>query len=145
MGYGLLADLTAILHGAVVLFVLGGLVLILIGLWRRWEWVRGLWLRFTHLLLCLMVVGFEALDEPCPLTSLELWLREQTPEGTTYSGSFIAHYVHDVIHVQLQPQMLAGPTALLLLLVAALYFWRGPRRRPREDRTGPRPSGPPRS
>jgi hypothetical protein len=145
MGYGLLADLTAILHGAVVLFVLGGLLLILIGLWRRWEWVRGLWFRFTHLFLCLVVVGFEVLDEPCPLTSLEQWLREQTPEGTTYSGSFIAHYIHDVIHVQLRPQMLAGPTALLLLVVAALYFWRGPRRRPFGNGGGLPPSVPPRA
>jgi len=143
MRYGLLADFTAILHGAVVLFVLGGLLLILIGLWRHWEWVRGLWFRFTHLLLCLMVVGFEVLDEPCPLTSLELWLRERTPEGTTYSGSFIAHYVHDVIYVELRPQMLAGPTALLLLLVAALYFWRGPRRRLRQDKAVRPLSGPP--
>jgi hypothetical protein len=145
MGYGLLADFAALLHGAVVVFVLGGLLLILIGLWRRWEWVRGFRFRFTHLMVCVIVVGFEVLNEPCPLTSLERWLRERTPEGTTYAGSFIAHYVHDVIHVQLRPQVLAGPTALLLLLVAVLYVWRGPRRKPREDLGTPPPAGSPRT
>jgi hypothetical protein len=134
MPYAFLADLTALLHGAVVLFVLGGLLAILIGLWRDWAWVRGLWFRFTHLVICLVVVGFEIANWPCPLTCLELWLREQAAGSSSYTGSFIAHHVHDLIHLDVSPAALAIPTLLLTVLVAWLYVRHGPRRKEAEKR-----------
>ena len=44
-----LADSVLALHFAVVAFVLGGLVFIIIGNFMRWRWVNALWFRLAHL------------------------------------------------------------------------------------------------
>jgi len=45
----LLADIVLVVHFAFVLFVVGGLVLIWIGVVLRWAWVRNFWFRVAHL------------------------------------------------------------------------------------------------
>ena len=47
--YQILADAVLLLHLGVVLFVVGGLVLILLGNWLAWRWVNMLWFRLAHL------------------------------------------------------------------------------------------------
>jgi len=129
MWYGVLADITALLHGLVVLYIAGGLVAIPIGLWRRSRFARRFWFRFPHLILCVVVPLFELFNEPCPLTTLEQWLRGQQAAGGTYEGSFIAHYVHAAIHLPVPPEALAAPLFVVLALVVGLYIWRGPERK----------------
>ncbi|HEV2583307.1 MAG TPA: DUF2784 family protein, partial [Ktedonobacteraceae bacterium] len=53
---------TAILavHLGVVLFNVGGLVLVPLGAWLGWRWVRNFWLRVLHV-LSLAVVAAQAL------------------------------------------------------------------------------------
>ena len=48
--YGALANAVLIVHVCIVLFIIGGLVLTLIGGLRRWAWVRNFWFRAAHLL-----------------------------------------------------------------------------------------------
>jgi len=141
MWYGNLADISALLHGLVVLYIAGGLLAILAGLWWRWAFVRRLWFRLSHLALCLLVAGFEALNQPCPLTTLELWLREKQARDGAYEGSFIAHYVHQAIHLSVQPRLLAAPMFVFVALVVALYLWRGPLRAGRTQSLPRRPGG----
>ena len=50
MLYALLADLIVAIHIAYVVYVVGGLVVILIGEWRGRKWIRNPWFRDTHLL-----------------------------------------------------------------------------------------------
>jgi hypothetical protein len=128
MWYGRLADATAIVHGLITLYIIVGFVVILVGLWRRWPIARRFWFRFSHLVLCLGVAAFEVVNSPCPLTALEQWLREQQAQGGAYEGSFIAHYVHQAIHLPVPPWVLAGPMLAFCALVAVLYLWRGPER-----------------
>lgn len=122
----LLADLFAVLHGILVLYVAGGVVAILLGLWRKWRWTRRFWFRFTHLMICLAVVLFELAAQPCPLTSAERYFRDQAAPGSGYAGGFIAHYVSETIHFQVPPQMMAGPMLGVVALVVLLYRWAGP-------------------
>jgi hypothetical protein len=126
MWYGILADVSALLHGLVVLYIAGGFLTILAGLWRRWALVRSFWFRFSHLLLCGIVLVLELANQPCPLTTLEQWLREQATAGSAYQGAFIAHYVHQAIHVPAQPQSLAWPMCAFAAVVAWLYIRHGP-------------------
>jgi len=112
-----LADGVALLHGAVVLYVGGGLVLLLLGLWRKWSLARHFTFRYSHLALVLFINVFEWADQPCPLTTIEKELRAQD----AYPGGFIARHVHDAIHVELPPRALAWPTLGLLGAVVALY------------------------
>ena len=51
-----LADAILTLHVGIVAFVVLGTALILIGGWRRWNWVRGFKWRLAHLLLMVFVV-----------------------------------------------------------------------------------------
>jgi Protein of Unknown function (DUF2784) len=47
--YRMLADAVLVLHFAVVLFVVGGLVVVLIGNLQKWRWVNSLFLHVAHL------------------------------------------------------------------------------------------------
>ena len=48
--YQMFADFVLILHFAIVVFVIGGLVLIIVGNMCGWYWVNALWFRLA--LLC---------------------------------------------------------------------------------------------
>jgi hypothetical protein len=46
--YGFLADVTIAVHVVYVAFVVAGELLILLGGWRGWAWVRHSWFRTAH-------------------------------------------------------------------------------------------------
>jgi hypothetical protein len=78
----LLASAVAVLHATAVLFMLTGSLLAL-------RWPRLLWL---HVPVSLAIFGIYLTGSDCPLTTLELALREQAGEPG-YTGGFIGHYV----------------------------------------------------
>lgn len=71
LSYQLLADMVLTLHFAVVVFIVGGLILIVVGNLWAWHWVNALWLRLAHLAAILTVVAEAWLGIPCPLTLLD--------------------------------------------------------------------------
>ena len=77
-----LADAVAVLHGAAVLFMLGGSLLAL-------RWPRVLWL---HVPVALAILALYLTNSDCPLTTWELDLREAAGESR-YRGGFLGHYV----------------------------------------------------
>jgi hypothetical protein len=77
-----LAGAVAALHGAAVLFMLTGSLIAL-------RWSRALWL---HVPVSLAILGLYLTGSDCPLTSLELALRERAG-APGYHGGFIGHYV----------------------------------------------------
>ena len=98
--YQVLADLVLVLHAGVVLFVVGGLVLVLLAnaniRGNRLCWVNAFWFRAAHL-LAIAVVALQAwAGVVCPLTTLESWLRIQSG-STGYAESFIAHWVQRLL------------------------------------------------
>jgi polyferredoxin len=97
--YQILADAVLLLHFAIVLFNVGGLAFILVGGLRGWPLVRKRWFRILHLLAITIVVAQAWLGELCPLTTLEMWLRDSANE-VTYSGSFIEHWLQRVLYYQ---------------------------------------------
>ena len=87
MIYSLLADLVVVIHLGYVAYVVGGLVLILIGMRRRWNWISNPWFRLTHLVAILFVVLEVILNLNCPLTTWERWLRNlahQPVDGSAF-------------------------------------------------------------
>lgn len=85
--YGLLADLTVLLHAAFILFaVLGGLLAV--------RWPRIAWL---HLPAVAWAAFIEFSGRICPLTPLENHYRELAGESG-YTGGFIEHYILPVIY-----------------------------------------------
>lgn len=121
--YQLLADAVLTLHAAVVVFVVAGLVLIVVGNLRNWWWVNAQSFRLAHLGAILAVVAETWVGVTCPLTTLEMWLRAKA-DATTYSGSFIEHWIQRILYYDAPSWVFALGYSLFGALVLAtwLYF-----------------------
>lgn len=124
MNYSNFADIVLLIHFAIVLFVVGGLLLIVLGNSLSWPWVNHMWFRVLHLLAISVVVIESWLGIECPLTTLENWLRVQAGQGV-YQGSFIQHWVHGVMFYQAPAWVFALAYTLFALAVVAAW-WRWP-------------------
>ena len=97
--YRFLADLIVVVHLAYVAFVVGGMVLILVGIVRRWCWVRNFWFRALHFAAIGLVAAESLGGITCPLTDWEDDLRVQAgdvdPTGRVGEpASFVGRLVH---------------------------------------------------
>lgn len=122
--YSLLADFVLLVHLAVVVFVVGGLLLIVAGNVRHWRWVNSVVFRVTHLLAVGVIVVQAWLGELCPLTVLESWLRAQAGEAA-YSASFIEHWVQQLLYYD-APFWVFTLVYTLFGLLVAWVWWRFP-------------------
>jgi hypothetical protein len=97
--YSALADMLVAVHAAYVAYVVVGLLLIWIGLFAGWRWIRNPWFRITHL-IAIAIVAIEAIFEiECPLTAWERQLREAASEPVA-DASFIGRVLHDVLFLE---------------------------------------------
>lgn len=78
----LLAGAVAVLHASAVLFMLTGSLIAL-------RWPRVLWF---HVPVSLAILALYLTGSDCPLTTLELALRERAG-APGYTGGFIGHYI----------------------------------------------------
>ena len=123
-----LANLVLVLHVAVVLFVVGGLVLIVLGNWRRWPWVNSLWFRLAHLAAIGVVVAESWFGIVCPLTTLEAWLRVRAGAPIHGGSGFIEHWLQRLLYYDAPAWVFTLAYTAFALLVA-LAWWRFPPRR----------------
>jgi Protein of Unknown function (DUF2784) len=117
----LLADILVVLHLAFVIFVvLGGLLVL-----------RAPCIAYLHLPAAAWGMVIEFTGWICPLTPLELWLREKAG-GTGYQGGFIAHYILPVLYpsgLTRNVQLALGACVFVVNLSIYLYLgWRRTRR-----------------
>lgn len=124
--YRLLADLILLLHVGFVIFVVVGLVLIFIGGWRNWSWVRRPLFRIAHLSAIGVVVAQAWMGQECPLTTLEMWLRGLAGDAT-YPGSFIAYWLEALLYYQAPPIVFTLAYSGFGLLVLMSWWWVRPR------------------
>jgi len=129
------ADVVLLLHFAVVVFVVAGLVLIIAGNMCGWHWVNALWFRLAHLGAIGIVAAESWLGITCPLTTLEIWLRSKAG-GAVYSFSFIEHWLQRLIFYDAPSWafLLGYSLFVLLVLVIWWYFPPGPKSRYDERR-----------
>ena len=118
--FRLLADLVLYLHAGFVLFVVFGLVLVLWGGVKGWTWVRNRRFRVLHLVAIGIVVLQAWLGLLCPLTRLEMKLRALAGDAT-YPGSFVAHWVEQLLYYDLPAWVFA--TAYTLFGAAVVTSW----------------------
>ena len=90
--YQSLADVVLLLHALSVVFVVAALLLTIVGGFRQWSWIRNWWFRVVHLVGITVVVVQSWAGLLCPLTTLEMWLRDQAGESR-YEGSFIQYWL----------------------------------------------------
>lgn len=121
-----LADAVLALHVGVVLFVVGGLALVLVGNALRWHWVNSWWLRLTHLAAIGAVVAESWLGIVCPLTTFEMWLRAKAG-AATYGGSFIGHWLQRLLYYDAPAWVFVTAYTLFGLIVGAVWWHYPPR------------------
>ena len=121
--YQPLADAVLILHTSIVVFIVVGLLLILIGGVRKWAWIVNPWFRVAHLVGIGTVVLQAWLGVLCPLTTLEMWLRQQAG-SLIYRESFIQYWLQKILFYQapLWVFAVAYTAFALLVLMAWLKF-----------------------
>jgi len=87
------ADVLLVLHFAIVLFIVGGLILTCIGATLGWCWVRNRWFRYLHLGAIAFVAAEALLGIACPLTVWEDLLR-----GGVRAESFVGRWVRELLY-----------------------------------------------
>ncbi|MCA8999600.1 MAG: DUF2784 domain-containing protein [Planctomycetaceae bacterium] len=100
--YRVAADFVLVAHFAYVGFVLFGQLAILLGMALKWNWTRHPKFRILHLTMIGIVVVETLVGITCPLTIWEQRLREWAGQAT-YSGDFIANWLHDVLFIDAPP------------------------------------------
>jgi hypothetical protein len=118
--YLFLANAVLVAHVGVVLFIIGGLILILLGAAVGWAWVRKPWLRALHLAAIAYVVAESWLGFACPLTDLEQWLSERAGQPV-HDGGFIAYWLGKLLFYQAEPWVFLAAYSLFGLAVVASW------------------------
>jgi hypothetical protein len=126
--YRFLADAVLVLHSAVVVFVVAGLIAIVVGNLCEWRRVNAFWFRTVHLVTVLVVMAQGWLGIICPLTTLEMWLRARAGEAT-YEGGFITHWIERLLFYDAPSWVFALLYTLFALLVLASWWYFPPRSR----------------
>jgi len=124
--YAVAADAILLLHVLFVGFVVLGLLLVFMGRIRSWSWVRNPWFRSAHLLAIAVVVAQSWLGVICPLTSLEMALRERAGHAV-YAGGFITHWLEAILYYQAPPWVFVVCYTIFGALVIAGWYWVRPR------------------
>lgn len=109
--YGILADTVVFIHLLWILFLVMG------AYWGR-KYVPAMVLHIGGLAFAgaMQVFGWF-----CPLTHLEVWLRERGPGGA-YPGSFIAHYAEKLVYVDVTGTIISVLT-VILIVANGLAYW----------------------
>jgi polyferredoxin len=126
------ADVVLLLHFAVVVFLVGGLVFIIAGNMRGWQWVNASWFRLVHLAAIGIVAAESWLGITCPLTALEIWLRSKAG-GAVYNVSFIGHWLQRLLFYNAPSWAFVLSYSLFGLLVLVTWWYFPPRSKTRFD------------
>ncbi|HET6724590.1 MAG TPA: DUF2784 domain-containing protein [Gammaproteobacteria bacterium] len=106
------------LHLAIIAFNVAGIVLIPIGAWRRWRWVRGFWWRLAHLVI-LAIVAVQALfGRACFLT---VW--QSALQHGEQSQPMIAGWINRLIYWPL-PLWFFAALYVVTWVYVLLLWWR---------------------
>jgi hypothetical protein len=115
MFYKITADGVVLLHFLWILFLILGMFL-----GKRYKPVKILHIAGLGFAVTMQIFGWY-----CPLTHLELWLRKRHDPSLTYSGSFIIHYVEELVYIELSPVVIFVLTLILVGISAYLYLRKG--------------------
>ena len=122
--YHAMADLVLVTHTAFVAFIVVGLLLIVFGGFRGWKWIRNPWFRALHLAGIGLVVVQSWLGLDCPLTTLEMNLRERAGDAT-YGTTFMAHWLQKFLYYEAPTWIfVVGYTVFGLVVIASWLRFR---------------------
>jgi len=114
MLYKLAADFVVLIHFLWIIFLIIGAF---IG--RKY-----LLIKISHITGLVFSVIMQIFGWYCPLTHLEIWLRQKHDPLLTYRGSFIIHYIEKVVYLQLTPVIIFVLTIILVSITVYIYYGR---------------------
>ena len=121
--YVFLAGVILLAHFAFVLFVVVGFALVVLGGWLGWSWIRNSWFRTLHLISIAIVAGQSWFSIVCPLTTLEMWLRNKAGESA-YEGSFIQYWLQELLYYDASAWIfVVAYSSFGLLVVFAIFVY----------------------
>ncbi len=112
MLYRVLADSVVFLHFLWIVFLVLGAFL----------GVRYRKVKYLHLGGLAFAVVMQVADWYCPLTHIEVWLRRRHDPSLGYGGSFIIHYVEEVVYLDVSPRAIFALTIVLCAFNAWMYL-----------------------
>lgn len=124
--YSALADVIVVIHVAYVAFVIFGLIAIWAGILFRARWIRNFWFRAVHLSMIVIVVVEAWVGFVCPLTTWEQALRHKAG-GSSYQGDFIGRWAHDLLFIDLSPEVFSLIYTLFGLAVLGTFYFAPPK------------------
>lgn len=131
--YSALARLVVAIHIGVILFNVAGLVVIPVGAWRGWRFVRIFWWRALHLAILALVAVQALLARACFLTLWQSALQQRAGEAAS-GAPLVARWVHDLIFWPLPLWFFA--VLYVVVCLYALLLWRLVPPRLRDARRG---------
>ena len=109
MIYKILADGVVLIHFLWIVFLFFGVF---------WG-IKNKVVRILHFSGLAFAFVIQIFDWYCPLTHLEVWLRSRHASALTYTGSFIIHYVEEIVYIELSRTLIL----LLTVILCALNVW----------------------
>jgi hypothetical protein len=111
MFYGIFADVVVLAHLLWILFLIGG---------ACWGRTNGM-VMLVHVAGLGFAVASQIFGWYCPLTYLEVWLREKQGTARAYPPSFIAHYAEKLVYVDVSPRIIFVSTVILIIVNVWIY------------------------
>lgn len=122
MHYRLLADFLVAIHFLWIIFMLAGFGLTLWGMFLKRKILDWFWFRTLHLAGIVYVGALSLQGKLCPLTIWENQLRVKAEPTSTYSGSFIIHYIEKLVYPEVNPLLLQVATITLGVFTILAYI-----------------------
>ncbi|MDQ3234274.1 MAG: DUF2784 domain-containing protein [Pseudobdellovibrionaceae bacterium] len=119
------ASIILALHVVCSLFVLTMPLIIPLGVWQGWPWVRDPWLRHIHLGIVLFIAAEVILGKPCPLMTWENRCRIRAGMPL-YTTGFFDYWVEKLLKIPFKDWMFESIFFLVGASTVAEYFLLGP-------------------
>jgi len=114
MFYRVAADFVVLIHFLWIIFLIFGAF---VG--KKYRAVKIFHIAGLGFAVVMQIFGWY-----CPLTHLEIWLRQRHDPLLAYSGSFIVYYVETLIYIELAPWIIFVLTLFLVSISAYIYSMR---------------------
>jgi len=111
MIFRVLADIVVLVHFLWIVFLIFG----------AFPGIRIRAVKIVHLAALAFAFVIQVFGWYCPLTHLEIWLRNRHDQGLSYAGSFIIHYVEKVVYLDVSFNLIFVLTIILIVVNLVIY------------------------
>ncbi len=129
MLYKIFADAIIVAHFLFILFMLFGFLFTVYAIFFRQKFFDWWLFRSLHLIGILYVASLSILGKYCPLTLLENELRSRYEVSSVYSGSFIVHYLENLVYPDVNPLIIQIPTIFIAMFTIVVFIVKPPKKK----------------